>query len=124
MAVMQELRNFLIQGLVLLLCLVFFLGAELLAKAGEETPSYVMCRNSKMIRTIRVEQNAEKGKCETVYTKSGVDRSVASGIHLSSCQQFVENIRRNLEVASWKCRDISAKASISDSSNTSHVSVE
>ncbi len=67
-----------------------------------------------MIRTIRVERApADNGSCETVYTKSGVDRSVGSGINVSSCLRFAENIRRNLEIADWKCQDITAKSSIS-----------
>lgn len=82
---------------------------------AENMAPYVLCRQRKVIRTIRVEKSGDKERCETVYTKSGVDRSVGSGIHLASCRQFAENIRRNLEVANWKCQDISAKASISNS---------
>ncbi|MBK8203535.1 MAG: hypothetical protein IPK68_14820 [Bdellovibrionales bacterium] len=81
---------------------------------AEETSTYFLCRNKKMIRTIRVGRaSTDNGTCETVYTKSGVDRSVGSGINVSSCLRFAENIRRNLEVADWKCQDITAKSSIS-----------
>ncbi|MER2513220.1 MAG: hypothetical protein ABTQ25_12540 [Nitrosomonas ureae] len=92
---------------------------------AEETSTYFLCRNKKMIRTIRVERvPADNGNCETVYTKSGVDRSVGSGINVSSCLRFAENIRRNLEIADWKCQDITAKSSISTLPESSATKTE
>ena len=96
---------------------------EPLKESINEAP-YVLCRHSKMIRTIRVKQSGEKGLCETLYTKSGVDRKVGYGIHLTSCRQIVDNIRRNLEVADWQCKDITAKASISNSTAEEPVRAE
>lgn len=106
-------------GLLVLASLFYFSHIawgieEPLQEPINEAP-YVLCRHSKMIRTIRVTQSKEKGPCETLYTKLGVDRKVGYGIHLTSCRQIVDNIRRNLEVADWQCKDITAKASISHS---------
>ncbi len=76
---------------------------------------YLICRLDRMIRTIRVNQKENHTRCHTLYTKLGVDRTVGTGIHVHSCQQFAQNIKKNLEDNSWKCRDITSLASISHS---------
>lgn len=75
--------------------------------AVEKGAPYVMCRSQKTIRTIRVEK-VDNGECRTVYTKAGVDRPVGNAKNPESCVSFLNNIRKNLEGASWNCRDISA----------------
>jgi hypothetical protein len=67
--------------------------------------TYVLCKSSGIVRTIRVE-NGQQG-CQTTYTKSGVDKVVGQSRSIRSCQGFLANIRDNLENAKWKCRDIS-----------------
>lgn len=73
---------------------------------ASDTSSYVLCKNKKVVRTIRI-QEIQDG-CVTTYTKAGVDKVVGQGQHLTSCQSFLDNIKGNLEEAAWKCRDISS----------------
>lgn len=94
----------------LILLGMMLLSSELFSAENEF--KYVMCRNSQIVRTIRVEWNKESASCETLYTKNGVDRSVGNGKFFGSCVKFLTNVQANLEKAGWKCKDIS-KASIS-----------
>jgi len=90
----------------------------LLAQVGRAAKhqAYVMCRQKKIVRTIRVEVGiGGKSNCKTLYTKGGVDRVVGNGVHTQSCMRVANNIRGNLEAASWKCRDINSKVKISTS---------
>lgn len=67
---------------------------------------YVMCRNDKIVRSIRVVRK-ENGSCETQYTKLGVDKVVGWGEKENSCKRILAKIRGNLEKADWKCRRLS-----------------
>ena len=94
--------------------LVFLLLSAGVAEAAKHRQTYVMCRNKKIVRTIRVEMDGgDKSNCETLYTKAGIDRIVGNGVNKESCIRVVNNIRGNLEAAAWKCRDITAKSKIS-----------
>ena len=66
---------------------------------------YWMCRNRSVIRTLKIEPY-ENG-CRTAYTKDGVERNASVAQMPSSCVGIFANIRRNLESAGWKCKDIS-----------------
>ena len=72
--------------------------------AVSETPyAHVICKNQKIVRTIRVEKGA--GKCETLYTKNGQDQVIATGINPPSCKKFLTDVQENLTKAGWKCRE-------------------
>lgn len=95
--------------------LVFVLLSAGLAEGAKHRQTYVLCRNKKIVRTIRVEvESGDTQSCETLYTKGGVDRSVGSGINNSSCMRVMNNIKGNLEAASWTCKDITAKSDITE----------
>lgn len=96
-----------------------FLATLPMVVQGEEVqPSYLLCRNKKTIRTLRMDPADKEEPCTTTYTKSGVDKVVGSGRHTSTCVKIMGNIRENLEQAGWTCKDISA-SSISSSMPTS-----
>lgn len=65
-----------------------------------------------MVRTV---EDPENQGCMTVYTKSGVDRTIGSGKFWQSCYDFQENIKRNLEEAGWKCRMVENVEIVSES---------
>lgn len=71
----------------------------------EEAPNYVLCKNQKTVRSIRVEKE-DANECVTLYTKAGIDREVGRAQNFSSCVRIVENIRNNLEKASWQCKEM------------------
>jgi hypothetical protein len=75
------------------------------AAESSSAGSHYLCRNQKLVRTLRVVEKPDK--CVTIYTKAGTDRVVGTGIYLQSCISILQNIKGNLEEASWKCRDIS-----------------
>ena len=91
---------------VIIIGIAFFCATR--AKAEEATskhPTYVICKNHKIVRTLRVEQSGSA--CKTLYTKAGIDREVGNGKNLSSCFKFMDNVRGNLGTAGWTCKDIS-----------------
>lgn len=77
------------------------------ATVAEVPTEYVLCRNKKIVRTIRIEKQ-ENGECATIYTKAGQDRDVGGGKWIESCEKIVENIKGNLEKAGWTCRVVPA----------------
>lgn len=83
------------------------------ATQGLET-KYILCRNKKTVRTIRVEPGKQDGTWQTKYTKEGVDHVVGAARSKESCVSILENIRGNLEKAAWTCKDISASLISSD----------
>lgn len=78
------------------------------AVASEVVPNttYLMCKNKNVVRTVRVLKK-EGGGCQTAYTKEGVDQVVSESQWSKGCEKVLNNIRVNLEKASWKCKDIS-----------------
>ena len=66
--------------------------------------NYIMCRNGKEVRTIRVEK---KGRgCRALYTKNGVDQVVGKSATSEICQKVAGRIKVNLENGDWKCKDV------------------
>lgn len=84
--------------------------APLLAMAEQavevENKSYWICKNQKQVRTIRV--HVKDGVCSTYYSKNGEEKVVGSGRNVGSCENFLANIKGNLEKSNWTCRDISS----------------
>jgi hypothetical protein len=78
---------------------------------ADDAKEMVMCRNNKIVRTVRVIQ--KDNECVTIYTKLGVDKDVGGGKNPSSCTKIVSNIRENLEKAGWKCRVV-GEASVTE----------
>ncbi|MFK8139019.1 MAG: hypothetical protein AB8E15_11715 [Bdellovibrionales bacterium] len=77
--------------------------------------SYVMCRNAKIVRTIRVDWDSGLEQCNTIYTKAGKDRVIGEGKFLESCVGFSTNVQANLEKAGWNCKNM-ATVTLSTSS--------
>jgi hypothetical protein len=83
------------------------------ADIDKDVKQYVICRNQKIVRTIRVE--CSKGvECDTIYTKEGADRVEGSNNNIMGGQKILSNIQANLEKAAWKCNDVTANAKIVD----------
>lgn len=94
-------RIFYLFQILLVLFISFSLHAE------DQPRKYVMCRNGKTIRTIRVETIAkDPGQCVTTYTKDGHDQVVGGGRNPASCDGVLDRVQKTLEEHSWKCRDM------------------
>jgi hypothetical protein len=90
---------------------VILMSISAFAVAEEpEVKQYVICKNQKIVRTIRVE--CTKGECDTIYTKDGTDRVEGHNNNVFGGQKILSNIKGNLEKAAWKCNDITANAKI------------
>lgn len=94
----------------LLLAATPYLFAE--DKDGE-VKQLVICRNQKIVRTIRVECTSGL-ECNTIYTKEGTDRVEGSNNNVLGGQKILGNIQANLEKAAWKCNDVTANAKIAE----------
>jgi hypothetical protein len=73
--------------------------------ANKENSSYVICRNERRVRTIRVEVKGES--CKALYSKDGADDVVGRSKEVTTCYGVVNKIRGNLEKGPWKCKDVS-----------------
>lgn len=72
------------------------------AQAGRQ--AFTLCRNKKIVRTIRVEKADQN--FQTIYTKSGVDKTVGESQWYDNATNIMKNIRKNLEGAGWNCADV------------------
>jgi hypothetical protein len=73
---------------------------------AQNDTGYVLCKNKKVVRTIRIEKAGDE--CVTIYTKAGIDKNVGGGKFAGSCDKIVENIKGNLEKAGWTCKLVAA----------------
>ena len=73
---------------------------------AENDTDYILCKNKKVVRTIRIEKAGDE--CKTIYTKAGQDKDVGGGKFAGSCDKIVENIKGNLEKAGWTCKPVAA----------------
>ncbi len=97
--------------LLLPVALMILSGSASIAAADDaEVKQYVICRNQKIVRTIRVE--CQNNECDTIYTKDGTDRVEGSNNNVLGGQKILGNIQSNLEKAAWKCNDVTANAKI------------
>jgi hypothetical protein len=87
---------------LLVAALVFVLFSTFAMNARAEQA--LICKNKKVVRMVRVTK--ESGHCQTIYTKDGKEQTIGSGQNLSSCQKYLEDVRRNLSNVGWKCRDV------------------
>ena len=81
-------------------------AVEAVTAAVESNTTYLMCKNKSVVRTVRVSVKGNGG-CMTTYTKDGIDKIVNESWAADRCGKVLNNIRENLEKASWKCKDIS-----------------
>ena len=90
---------------------LFFISLTLTLLAGtgyaeseSDREAFVLCRNRKIVRTIRVEKNEQN--FHTIYTKAGVDKTVGEAQWYEHAFGIMKNIRKNLEGAGWTCLDV------------------
>ena len=85
------------------------LGAASVAGASvdQKTSSFVLCKNKKDVRTIRVLPDMQKAdRCTITYSKGGVEEVVGSNRSMTTCQSIAKNIQFNLETSKWSCRNV------------------
>ena len=103
---MFQSLNISLKLIATLICVAVSFGAAAEGAVEVENKAYWLCKNRKEVRTIRVQ--VDNGICTTFYSKLGSEKNVGSGKNNESCENFLNNIRTNLEKSNWNCRDISA----------------
>lgn len=95
------------------LALTLFIATPVLAvnaaavdTTADDGTTYLMCKNKTVVRTVRISKKSSGG-CQTTYTKEGIDQIVSESWIQDRCEKVLNNIKENLEKASWKCKDIS-----------------
>lgn len=82
-------------------------AAEEKANEKADKPNFVLCRNDKNVRTIRVDKVEAKGAhCLAYYTKNGVDKEVGRALNYNSCLKVMAGVKSNLEKSNWKCKEL------------------
>ena len=103
------------KAIILTFSLLLFSGVSFSQEnsaTSETSPSaagksgYVICRNDKVVRTIRVDTSGEK--CKAIYSKDGKEDIVAKSGTAEKCFEVANQIRTNLEKSVWKCKDVEA----------------
>ena len=98
------------------LVLGFALSSASAMGAEQKVMQFVMCKNQKTVRTIRITpEQADPKDCQVTYSKSGVDEVVGQSRSLSSCKTILKNIQDNLESSKFNCKTV-GNAAVSYSS--------
>jgi hypothetical protein len=93
-------------ALVLGLVLVF---QRSYASVDEKAAAFILCKNKKDVRTIRILSEGEKAEnCKITYSKGGVEETVGVNRTMGSCKSILKSIQTNLESSSWSCRSVQA----------------
>lgn len=78
------------------------------ANAGSEQKAmaFVLCKNQKDVRTIRVLPES-KDNCTVTYSKGGVEEVVGSNRSIQTCKSILKSVQDNLESSKkWNCRNV------------------
>ena len=102
------------------LCAFVLVGISIVANAAEDqkASAFVLCKNQKNVRTIRVMPDQKQDNCTITYSREGVDEVVGSNRSISSCKSILKNIQENLESSKWSCRSVQS-AQVTTSSEVS-----
>lgn len=88
---------------------VALLASNAGAAVAQKASAFVLCKNKKDVRTIRVLPDAGKNEnCTITYTKGGVEEIVGSNRSMNTCMSIMKNIQFNLESSKWSCRNVSS----------------
>jgi len=98
---------------------VLGLSVSAIAETDQKAAAFVLCKNKKDVRTIRVTNDKKSDNCTTTYSKGGVDEVVGMNRSTTACRSILDTVRSNLENSHYNCRDVSS-ATTTTSSEVSH----
>lgn len=90
------------------LSFMFVASMASIAAAGtdQKAMAFVLCKNQKDVRTIRVLPE-NKDNCTVTYSKGGVEEVVGSNRSMQTCKSILKSVRENLESSKqWNCRSV------------------
>jgi hypothetical protein len=77
------------------------------AAVDQKPSAFVLCKNKKNVRTIRVlPEGRGQDNCTITYSKGGSEEVVGSNRSLGTCKSILKNIQMNLETSNWNCRSV------------------
>ncbi len=83
------------------------IGISAHASLDQKASAFVLCKNQKNVRTIRITPDeAEKRGCTVTYSKSGVDEIVGGNRSYDACKSVLHSIQLTLEASRWNCRNV------------------
>lgn len=93
---------------LLLLSLLTLVMAQTAGAATDEKASaFVLCKNKKDVRTLRILPETDKPEnCKITYSKGGAEETMGSNRSLNSCKSILKSIQTNLEASNWSCRSV------------------
>lgn len=96
---------------VVLLASFLFLTVTSLSAAKavveEKASTFVLCKNKKDVRTLRILPESDKPEhCRITYSKGSVEQTMGANRSLNSCKSILKSIQGNLEAANWSCRSV------------------
>jgi hypothetical protein len=92
--------------LVVFTALTGFAGSAQ-ASVDQKASAFVLCKNKKDVRTIRIlPDGAKADNCSITYSKGGVEEVVGSNRAMATCKSIAKNIQFNLESSKWSCRNV------------------
>lgn len=65
---------------------------------------FYKCQKNREVRWIRL-YYMKNGRCRTVYSKEGDAKEMSTAYSYESCESVVNNIKKNLENASYVCEE-------------------
>lgn len=84
-----------------------FLIGQAQASVDQKASTFVLCKNKKEVRTIRILSEGDKAdNCSITYSKGAVEEVVGSNRAMSTCKSILKNIQFNLEASKWSCRSV------------------
>ncbi len=85
----------------------FMLSGAAHAGVDQKASAFVLCKQQKSVRTIKVLQDpAKQDNCTVTYNKGGVEEVVGSNRSAASCKSILKQIQNNLESSKWSCRSV------------------
>ncbi len=95
--------------LILLLSLILLMlaGSDAFASLDQKATAFVLCKNRKDVRTIRIIADGEKqDSCTITYSKGQNEQVVGNNRSVNSCRSILKGIQHNLETSHWSCRSV------------------
>ena len=75
-----------------------------IASAKTKKEVFYKCTRGKELRWMRLFYQ-KNGKCKTVYSKGGDAREVSTAVGYETCENVLNNIKKNLEDGAYVCEE-------------------
>lgn len=77
------------------------------ATIDQQASGFVLCKNKKDVRTIRIlSDRADSDACNVTYSRGSAEQLVGSKRELGGCRSILKSIQSNLEASKWSCRSV------------------